>query len=151
MTRFLALRELGFTNQQATRRLRTSRPTLWRWERRLKAGGLSALEPRTGRCGPPSLLKKLRVSRTVIQAVQRLACTLQSNTRAWHQFAASPMCPPKIAAAVRAHGPGTVPLSFHRATRLHRSKITLITCGKFSVYLPKGRSGAAAQPQRRGR
>src|SRR5688500_16101995 len=59
------LRRAGKTSAERARIIRTSRITIWRWIKLVRAGDREGLEPKTGLCGRKSELTKLRVSHSV--------------------------------------------------------------------------------------
>ncbi|MGA2028547.1 MAG: helix-turn-helix domain-containing protein [Verrucomicrobiota bacterium] len=80
-------------------------PTLWRWRKKFNARGLSALEPRTFKCGRRSPFTKIRLSTKAVRALELLLVEKNSPRAAWVQFANfDPGCPPLLAAHVQRYG-----------------------------------------------
>lgn len=115
-----ALRRKGLTVAESARECGSSVPTLWRYRKNYDAMGLEGLEPRFAFSGPPSALKKLGVTAETVREVQRLNAILESNQKAWRQFAKSPRCPPALAAFLESAK--NIPLSLLAETRLKRFK-----------------------------
>jgi len=96
---------------KAARMAGSSVPTIWRWQKQLKARGLAGLLPKTSRCGRHSPFAKVRLTAAAVRELEMLHVEHAGNPRAaWQKFAKSPSCPPLIARAVQRSGKAPAPL-----------------------------------------
>ncbi len=88
----------------AARIVGSSLPTLWRWQKRLAAKGVSGLAPRN-KPGRPATFARINLSTRALREIELLILELNSPNAAWRQFArSSALCPPAVATYVQRHG-----------------------------------------------
>jgi hypothetical protein len=92
--------------------------TLWRWQKKFAARGLSGLKPKPANGGRRSLYSKVRFLVAAVREIERLIVATGNRRAAWQQFAGSPLCPPSVARHIVQTG--TVPARFTGLGRVNQ-------------------------------
>ncbi len=124
LERFDKLVQGGLSQGKAAKRLGSSVPSIWRWNRRL--------EPTTNRSGRPSVISIFNIAPALLERVQRAQVGGLGNASAWKALARDPECPRQLAEFLRRLR--TVPASFLSATKLRRRNGCLLEGAGFLVF-----------------
>jgi len=106
LRRFNRLRKRK-TATAAARIVRTSLPTLWRWQKRFDAHGIDGLKKHSPPGRKPATVSpfdKIKLSARALQEIEALMVNCSSRA-AWRQFAANSVeCPQALANYIAKHG-----------------------------------------------
>ena len=118
--KFHELRIKGIDYVAAAREAGTSPASISRWSAALSAHDVDGLLPGTDRCGRTPDLTKLRVPKSVLRQVERLALRYGCGiAAAWRKFARTKNCTPALARRIRQG----IPPSFTKATALRTVRV----------------------------
>ncbi len=134
--RFKQLVAKGTNQHNAARQCGLGRTSAWRWLKRLEAGGLAALSPRTDRCGRPGIAEQCGLTPALVKQLQS-ACIVAGNISAGFKlFARSPNCPPPLTQVIRRAK--TLPPSLRRLVDLRPVKLIGVQAGNQIVLTQQG-------------
>ena len=137
---YLAQQMHGLSRRGAARFIRVSHLNLWRWEKKIRNGGLAGLVTR--RKGPPcSPAVQLALHPQVIRRVQRLSVVKGSVAAGWRAFVTDSICPRAVRKLIAREIPDALreAVGFTQRTVLVRVTFSVRKAGAFTHRHQLGR------------
>lgn len=140
---YFAQHHHGLSRRAAARFIRVSHLSLWKWEKRIRNGGMAALvsRPKGAKLSPGI---QLGLDPQIIRRVQRLSVLKGSVAAGWRSFACDALCPTALREVLKRDIPDVLRCAIGLRTRKVTVRVawSIRTAGAFTHRHQLGRKPA---------